>query len=65
MKKFTFGTPEEIVPSRYCRNLQYEETAIRYDAANFKFKTTARGCVLEFPLEEDEQVYGLDRKSVV
>lgn len=58
MKKLTFGRPEEIVPSKYCRNLCYTESEIKYDIKSFRFKTTARGCVLEFPLEEDEQVYG-------
>lgn len=58
MKKIRFGIPEQIVPTKYCPDLRYEETEVKYDAANFKFKTTARGCVLEFPLQEDEQVYG-------
>ena len=58
MKKIRFGTPEEIVPSRYCRNLCCEETEVAYDLNQFKFKTTARGCVLEFPLDMEEQVYG-------
>ena len=58
MKKIRFGTPEEIVPSKFCPNLRYEETEVGYDLSSFKFKTTARGCVLEFPLQEDEQVYG-------
>ena len=58
MKKIRFGIPEEIVPTKFCRNLRYEETEVTYDTANFKFKTTARGCVLEFPLAENEQVYG-------
>lgn len=58
MKKLRFGTPEEIVPTKFCRNLRYTETEIKFDISSFKFKTTARGCVLEFPLEADEQVYG-------
>lgn len=58
MKKVRFGIPEEIVPSKFCRDLRYEETNVTYDLSNFQFKTTARGCVLEFPLEADEQVYG-------
>lgn len=58
MRKVTFGTPEAIVPSKYCEKLNYTETDIKYDTSQFRFKTTARGCVLEFPLEEDEQVYG-------
>lgn len=58
MKKLTFGTPETIVPTRYCRNLRYVETEISYDLNMFRFKITARGCVLEFTLEEKEQIYG-------
>ena len=58
MKRIRFGTPEDIVPSKFCRDMRYEETDIKYDVNNFKFKTTSRGCVLEFPLLEDEQVFG-------
>lgn len=58
MKKLRFGIPEEIVPSKFCQNLNYQETEIAYDVSNFKFKTTNRGCVLEFPLKEEEQIYG-------
>lgn len=58
MKKLRFGQPERIVPSRFCPRLQPEETELRYDISQFHFLTTARGCVLEFPLAEDEQIYG-------
>ncbi|MCQ2433594.1 MAG: hypothetical protein MJ175_13410, partial [Clostridia bacterium] len=58
MKKYTFGTPEEIVPSRFCKNFSYKETSVAYPAENFRFKVTARGCVVEFPLAEHEEVYG-------
>lgn len=58
MQKITFGTPEKIVPTKYCKCLNYIEKDIKYNTDNFKFKTTSRGCVLEFPLEEDEQIYG-------
>lgn len=58
MKKITFGTPEKIVPSAFCKGLKYNETDISYDLNNFNFKQTQRGCVLEFPLIEDEEVYG-------
>ena len=30
MKKFTFGTPEPLVPSRYCDGFHYEETPISF-----------------------------------
>ena len=58
MKKFRFGTPEKIVPSNFCKGFNYEETSVKYNPDNFKFKTTARGCAVEFPLKADEQVYG-------
>lgn len=58
MKKITFGIPEKIVPTKFCKNLCYSEDAINYDLSNIDFKLTSRGCVLEFPLCEDEQVYG-------
>ena len=58
MKKITFGTPEKIVPTNYCKNLNYKETNIKYDTSVFKFKETARGCLLEFPLEYGEEVFG-------
>ena len=55
MKRITFGTPEKIVPTKFCKGLKYQETMINYNLDDFKYKTTARGCVLEFPLEEDDQ----------
>jgi alpha-D-xyloside xylohydrolase len=58
MKKITFGIPEKIVPSQFCPNFSYKETPITYDESLFTFKTTSRGCVLELPLQEDEQVFG-------
>ena len=58
MKKITFGTPEKIVPTNFCKGLNYNETEIKYDINNFKFKETSRGCVLEFPLEFGEEVFG-------
>lgn len=58
MKKITFGTPEKIVPTNFCKGLNYNETEIKYDINNFKFKETSRGCVLEFPLEYGEEVFG-------
>ncbi len=58
MKKVTFGTPEKIIPSLYCKDFSYEETDIKYDLSNFTFRTNPRGCVLEFPIQSDEQIYG-------
>ena len=59
MKKLTFGTPEDIVPSTFCRGLNYTETSISYPVEQIRFRQNARGCVLEFPVQEKEQFYGL------
>lgn len=58
MKKITFGTPEKIVPSNYCNSFCYKETAVKYDTSRFQFKETRRGCLLEFPIAFEEQIYG-------
>ena len=58
MKKLTFGTPEKIVPSCFCKNLNYTETDIKYNVSDISFKNMARGCVIEFPLKGSEQIYG-------
>lgn len=58
MKKFTFGIPEAIVPSNFCQRLCYDETEVQYNADKIQFKTTARGCLLELPLEDGEEVFG-------
>ena len=58
MKKVRFGTPEKHVPTNFCENLCYKETEVGYDTSKIKFKTTARGCLLEMPIEYEEQVYG-------
>lgn len=59
MKKLTFGMPEAVVPTRFCPKLCYRETEIVYDVSKISFRQTAKGCLLELPLEADEQVYGL------
>lgn len=58
MKKVSFGTPEKCVPSVFCKNIDYTESNIKYDCEKIKFKLTDRGCLVEFPLEGDEEVYG-------
>ena len=58
MKKITFGTPEKIVPSSFCRKLTYIETEVEYNLNHFHFQITPRGCVLEFPIQSNEQIYG-------
>lgn len=58
MKKFTFGTPEKIVPTNFCDTLNYCETDIKYPIDNISFKTTSRGCLIEFPVEYGEEIFG-------
>ena len=58
MKKYSFGTPEKLVPSYYCKNFRYTETEVQYPAENFTFKTMNSGCVVEFPIEDDCRIYG-------
>ena len=59
MIKGVFGARETAVPSAFCPGLRYEEGPVRYDLSRIAFRTTARGCLLELPLEEEEQIYGL------
>ncbi len=58
MKKLTFGTAEEFVPSRFCKGFSYKETPIKYNTEKIDFTLTPHGCRLEFPLTENEQIYG-------
>lgn len=58
MKKITFGTPEKIVPTKFCNTLNYSETDIEYPVNNISFKTTSRGCLIEFPVEYGEEIFG-------
>ena len=58
MKKYTFGTPEELVPSKFCDGFHYTETEVSFPRERFSFKTTASGCTVEFPIEDDCQVFG-------
>lgn len=58
MKKFTFGTPEKLVPSAFCKGFDYVETDVSYKESNFSVKQTPRGFLVEFPIENDAQVYG-------
>ena len=58
MKKITFGTPEEHVPSKYCPNFNYVPKEVRFPTDKIDFRTNSRGCVLSFPLEDDTNIYG-------
>ncbi len=57
-KKLTFGTPETVVPSRYCPTFHYVEGKVSFDASTVITEKTARGFMLDFPLDADEQIYG-------
>ena len=58
MQKITFGTPEKLVPSYFCKNFNYIETEVRYPVENITFKSLNSGCTLEFPLEDDCHIFG-------
>ena len=58
MKKISFGMPEKFVPTYFCEQLNYNESEISYNISDIKFKTTARGCVLELPILMDESIFG-------
>ncbi len=58
MKKISYGTPEEFVPSKFCKTLNYKESIIKYDVEKIIFSATSKGCRLEFPVSEKEQIYG-------
>ena len=59
MKKLTFGTPEKFVPSLFCENFTYTETPLQYDVSKIRYTQTSRRVKLEFPLEPDENIFGL------
>ena len=59
MKKLSFGTPEEFVPSKFCDGFSYQETDVKYDVSKIKCTVSPRGLVLEFPLQQDENIFGL------
>lgn len=58
MKKITLGTPEEFVPSRFCKGFNYQEKPISYPVSRISCKQTKRGFLVEFPLEDDAQIFG-------
>lgn len=58
MKKVTFGQPEKIVPTLFCKSLCYEEGNVDTEKYKFNFRQTARGCLIEFPIEGGERIYG-------
>ncbi len=59
MKRMIFGSPEKQVPSRFCKKFDYRETQIQYPVDSIVFKENTRGCLLEFPVSDDERFFGL------
>lgn len=59
MKRIRFGQPEEFVPSRYCKNFNYQEKEISYPIEKIQFYCSKRGANLILPLGKEEQIYGL------
>ena len=59
MKRIRFGTPEEFVPSKFCKNFNYVETDVKYDVSKIRGKANARGYTLILPYKgEPESIYG-------
>lgn len=58
MLKLTYGIPEENVPSKFCDNFSYIPNEISYDTGKIEFSLNDRGCMLEFPIDGDEEIYG-------
>ncbi len=57
--RIRFGSPENTVPSKFCKGFTYNETAVKYNVNAINFKVNARGCVLELPVQKRERFYGL------
>lgn len=58
MKKFTFGTPEKFVPTRFCKGLNYIETDIKYDVSRIQAKENSKGYAMLLPKGKNEEIYG-------
>lgn len=58
MKKFSFGTPEDKVPSIYCDGFNYTETDVDFEKEDFTFKTSKKGCNVEFTISPDTKIFG-------
>lgn len=59
IKKITFGTPESIVPSKFCKGFSYKEGNISFNVSSICHQKLGGGYLLEFPISADEQIYGL------
>lgn len=58
MKKFTFGCPEKLVPSVFCDGFDYKETSVSFTNDSFSCRSTERGFIVEYEMEEGTEVFG-------
>ena len=58
MKKFSFGTPEEKVPSVFCDGFNYNESDVKFNQNDFTFRTSAKGCSVDFSVSPDTKIFG-------
>ena len=64
MKKFTFGTPEKFVPTRFCKGLNYVETDIKYDVSKIVAKENSKGYAMLLPMGKDEEIFGFGLQHI-
>ena len=58
MKKITFGTPEEFVPSKFCSGFNYMESDVAFETNQIVFKKVTKGIIIEWKVDADTQVFG-------
>ena len=58
--KISFGKPEEITPIKFKKPSKLPvQSATAFPVDKIHFQETPRGCLLEFPLQSQEAVFGL------
>lgn len=58
IKKIRIGEPEPFVPSAFCKGFSYQEGEISFDLSSIETRITRQGTIVEFPIGQDEQVFG-------
>ena len=65
VRKITFGIPDKFTPYSFCAEKPMLSAlsampadTLPFNTAGIKIKLTERGCVVEIPLGDDEQLYG-------
>ena len=58
IKKIRIGEPESFVPSAFCKDFSYQEGEISFDLSSIETRITRQGTIVEFPIGQDEQVFG-------